>query len=125
MPKVKITSVPPGGAPLHIKQQWVGLELPLEEISEPGIMRSVTGSKPNPKSYGGFPVKTEDAIQALRDQGREEAAEWWENWFLSTGRTGKTLVFAATCGELVTDDEAAGAQPEKHVAAMTAANRRS
>ena len=123
MTKVKITSMPPGGAPVAIREQWIGVEMPLEQgPSEPGILRSVTGGKPNPKSYGGFPVKTEDAIQALREQGREEAAEWWENWFLSSP-SGKTLVFAASCGELV--DEAVEAQPKTRAAAMTAANRRS
>jgi hypothetical protein len=133
MPKVKITSVPPGGAPLEIKQAWVGLELPLEEIREPGVMRSVSGGKPDPKSFGGFPVRTTDAIQALRDAGKKKAADWWQNWFEGSGGTGRTLVFAATCGEFVTSDaidveakpvEETLALPKPRAAAMTAANKR-
>lgn len=112
--KVKIIAMPPGGAPVSIREQWIGVEMPLEKFpGEPGILRSVTGGKPDPKSFGGFPVKTEDAIQALREQGREEAAEWWESWFLSTGGSGKTLVFASACGELVEE-------PKARAAAMTA-----
>jgi hypothetical protein len=121
--KVKITAVPPGGAPTEIRKAWVGLELPLiEEDLEPGVFRSVNGGKPNPRSFGGFPVKTEDAIKVLREAEQEEAAEWWEKWFLETGRTGKTLVFARDCGELVTaEDEAAEeAAAKKRVPAMTA-----
>lgn len=123
MAKVKIITVPPGGAPFAVRREWIGLELPLiEDDLEPGVFRSVTGGKPDPRSFGGFPVKTEDAIKALRDNNREDAADWWEAWFHETGGTGKTLVFAPACGELVV--EATMAQPKKHVAAMTAANKR-
>jgi len=124
--KVKITSVPPGGAPLKIRQQWVGLELPLVEGElEPGILLSVTGGKPDPRSFGGFPVKTTDAIAALHAAKKNEAARWWEAWHDNMLRTGCILIFASDCGEFVLDDEVAEAQPKKPVAAMTASSRRS
>lgn len=104
--KVKITSVPPGGAPLEIRQQWIDLELPLVEgVLEPGLMLSVTGGKPDPRSFGGFPVKTTDAIAALRAAKKTEAADWWQKWHNNVLRTGCILIFAPTCGEFVLDDE--------------------
>jgi hypothetical protein len=124
MPKVKIIDVPPGGAPDAIRKQWVGLELPLEKVSEPGILASVTGGKPNPRSVDDWSVNTQAAIQALRDADQEEAAEWWETWYLETGGRGKTLVFARDCCELIDEtDEAAEAAAKKRVAAMTANKR--
>jgi hypothetical protein len=125
MAKVKIISVPPGGAPLDIREQWVGLALPLIEGElPPGVLRGVTGDKPNPRSMNGWPVETEKAIQALRDKDLEEAAEWWEKWYLETRGTGHTLMFARDCGELVDESADTGETPMHRVAAMTAANKR-
>ncbi len=73
--KIKIISVPPGQAPLEIREQWVGLVLPIaEDAPERGIEIGVLGGKT--ENTGGYKVKTETAIIELEKQS-PDAANWW------------------------------------------------
>jgi len=75
--KVRIVLMPPGFAPEEIRQQWVGVEIPLIDQDEADALQD----NPNwdaSEQYGGSIVSTSDAIAALREAGREEAAQYWE-----------------------------------------------
>lgn len=75
MPKVRITKVPPGFANEKIRAQWVGVEIPLvdgEEAAEAEARMDRTSA-----SAGGYIVRGSDAVQALMDAGRHEAASFW------------------------------------------------
>lgn len=73
MPSIKIIAVPPGFAPLDIRKEWVGVEIPLPASVDdpPGNLRTGTAN------IGGYTVRKPDAIEALRKAGKEEAAKWW------------------------------------------------
>lgn len=71
--KIRIVSTPPGFAPKEIREQWIGVEIPLSEKDvEPG------GAWTGTENIDGFVVFTEDAVQALRDFGRHQAADFWD-----------------------------------------------
>ncbi len=92
MPKIRIISVPPGEAPEHIRQAWIGCSLPLLEGSsiEPSKCPSV-GVLSGPKSFvglwiasifgrceewQGYKVDAATAIKILA-LTHPEAAKWW------------------------------------------------
>ena len=72
--KIKITSVPPGFAPESIREQWVEIEIPLAEnpISDENVAMKIGNQNQN-----GYQVKGVVAVQALRDAGKDQAAEFW------------------------------------------------
>ncbi len=75
---VKIIAVPPGQAPLAIRQEWVGMTLPVAENLPPDTIEiGVFGGELNPNDRNGYPVETALAIQELEKQGRPETAKWW------------------------------------------------
>ena len=106
MAKIRIVAVPPGQAPKWVREQWVGLELPVAENtpspedSQVGVnygkprefietilegpteetenefWQRVT-SKYKPENIGGYPVETRIAIEILRKKS-PAAAQWWE-----------------------------------------------
>ncbi len=77
MAQVKIVAVPPGQAPLEVRQQWVGMVLPVAENLPPGTTEmGVLGGKP--ENSGGYPVETMVAIQELEKKS-PEAASWWKS----------------------------------------------
>lgn len=76
--KIRIIAVPSSGfAPEEIRKEWVGVEIPVnrEEINrlllEPGMW---SGNTNDP----GRAVLAKDAIRALRDAGKNKAADFWE-----------------------------------------------
>lgn len=76
--RIRIIATPPGQAPKWVREEWVGLEVNVEENApEPGegIQLGVKAGKP--ENLGGYPVRTSDAISALRKKS-PQAAEWWE-----------------------------------------------
>ena len=78
MERLRITSIPPGQAPEWVRKEWVGLELPVEEDapkSEEGIQFGIKGGKP--ENLGGYPIRTSDAISALKEKS-PLAANWWK-----------------------------------------------
>lgn len=74
--KIKIIAIPPGQAPLAIRQQWIGITLPVaENLPSNTIEMGVLGGKP--ENSGGYPVETIIAIQELKKKSIE-SAKWWE-----------------------------------------------
>ncbi len=73
--KIEITAVPDGEAPLEIREQWVGLILPVVAITESIGMGVVT--KSDTDSNPAYMVLQEYAISALSKKS-DKAARWWK-----------------------------------------------
>lgn len=78
MRAIMIVGAPPGFAPPHIREEWVGLTIPLASAEE---------IKTNPPSdfgigsgnTGGYIVTKHAAIKALELARRYKAAEFWKS----------------------------------------------
>ena len=99
--KIQIIEIPAGEAPKDIREQWIGLVLPVDASPafETGIQEGVLGGPPALENLNGFPVKFEDAIIALTKTGKTEAALWWENNNIVHGAS--HLVFGGDFCELL------------------------
>ena len=113
---IKITSVPPGEAPLYIRQEWVGLCLPL---ALPGLRRSrIFGVLSRPKTKlglyiarkmgkletkAGYAVLTVTAIEMLGMKS-PFAAAWWRKTLPQAPSSLDLLMFAPKCCELTKFD---------------------
>jgi hypothetical protein len=88
-----VTSVPPGEAPLWVREKWVGLKLPLAGPRSVGVFRgsSIFGvsnslgsaliallSRALPPTVDGYIVNVLEAIEVL-EEASPEAAAWWRN----------------------------------------------
>ncbi len=75
MAHIKIVATPPGQAPLKIREQWVGLSIPVaENLPADTVQMGVLGGKA--ENPNGYTVETEAAIQELEKKS-PEAASWW------------------------------------------------
>jgi hypothetical protein len=89
--KIRIIAVPPGEAPLWVREKWVGLELPLSQKSQAALSRQTAGVLSGPKNFlsalagyffgryastSGFLVPVLGALQVL-EAASPEAAAWW------------------------------------------------
>lgn len=77
MAKIKITQIPPGFAPENIRKQWVGIEIPL---AEQPIPEGKEGARIGNENIGGYQVAGIEAVRALRKAGKDEAADFWEDY---------------------------------------------
>jgi hypothetical protein len=90
---IRIVGLPPGEAPIEIRQAWIGLELPLADgkYQKERSIRGL-GVLSGPKSFFGlffawifrqgdptknFVVQSAKALEILEEE-RPEAAEWWK-----------------------------------------------
>jgi hypothetical protein len=99
------TTVPVGGAPLHIRQRWIGVPLPVRrprpvEGPESYVGRDVADRRIERQISDGVRVALDDAIAALRYFGEEDAADWWEDLIRRRPMT-TALVFRRGEGELM------------------------
>lgn len=77
MPSIKITSTPAGQAPLEVRQQWVGLKLPLKEARiDTRRQVGVLEGAPSSANLDGYPVDAARAVEILETKS-PEAASWW------------------------------------------------
>lgn len=77
MSSIRIMDVPPGNlAPLKIREQWVGIEIPLATAEE--LRRHPIAGKFGNQNDDGYVVLRLQGIKALREAGREAAADYWE-----------------------------------------------
>ena len=77
-----VTTTPAGGAPLHVRDGWVGVPLPVRhprpmESPEPHVARDINNREIR-FIDDGVAVDPHDAIRALRLFGRDDAADWWK-----------------------------------------------
>ncbi len=96
-----VRSTPLGEAPFDIRQRWIGIALPVRERA-PGRAggRGILSDKPV-DMRSAVPVRTLDAIEALRAAGQEEAAEWWQDYHSHHPNAAETLLFDTEWGEFV------------------------
>ncbi|MBT6690706.1 hypothetical protein HOB10_00015 [Candidatus Parcubacteria bacterium] len=79
MPNIKIISMPAGQAPEWVRQEWVGLELPImEATAPPGEQIGALGGTPSSQNLNGYSVDTERAMAILSDKS-PDAAQWWRD----------------------------------------------
>ena len=128
MAKVRITAIPPGEAPEHIRAAWIGLELPLAAAAPRALhvsgVRSGPGSRLGAwlglatgavRESSGWVVKVGDALTVL-ERADPAAAAWWRTNVPRMFDDDRTFVFATACGQAVDDGVPAPASrlPARH-----------
>lgn len=93
---MRITSAPNGQAPLHIREKWIGVEIPYIEIGTPNAV-GVVDHMPV-KQYEAFTVNQTDALMALRKKS-PEAADWWKDMGFPV--PGAYFTFNLKCAEVI------------------------
>ena len=78
--RIRIIAVPPGEAPLEIREQWVGLILPLAD-GMPGTWQLqttgvITGELSDEETIG-YAVEFSEAMAALAETA-PDAVKWWK-----------------------------------------------
>jgi len=75
---IKIIAIPNGEAPLWVRQQWVGLILPIaENLPSDAVEVGVLGRKlENSTTTRGYPVETWIAVEKLKIKS-VQAGIWW------------------------------------------------
>jgi len=113
--KIRIISTPPGEAPEHIRQAWIGLEIPVPPqyagrhrafgvgvLSGPqswlgGLFAILFGRAPRET---GYIVEASVAVDLLAARS-PAAADWWRQHAPRTIEPGRYFLFAAeSCEEL-------------------------
>lgn len=79
LPRIRITSVPKGNAPLEIKKKWIGVEIPCIYFDSVGAeeLADVVGGAQT-ASYRSYCVFQFHAIAAL-EALHPDAAKWWRD----------------------------------------------
>jgi hypothetical protein len=108
---IRIKSTPPGEAPGHIRQAWVGLEIPVPARFAGRCRGFQVGVLSGPKSrigalfaifFGraqrevGYIVEAKVAVDLLASRS-PEAAEWWRQIAPRFIEPGRYFMFAAEC----------------------------
>lgn len=112
MAAIKIISTPPGEAPLHIREAWVGLVLPLAVPSVRSVW-IVGGVLTGPKTalgqwiqlllgrgrrHAGYVVNIAAAVTLL-ERANPSAAAWWRENTPELMAENRTFVFSAEACE--------------------------
>ena len=113
MAAIKIISTPPGEAPLHIREAWVGLVLPLAVPSVRSVW-IVGGVLTGPKTlwrqrlhlflgrgrrHAGYVVNLAAAVTLLERVNPSAAAWWRENTGEMIAQNRNVVFFAEVCEE--------------------------
>lgn len=116
MPYFEVTSVPPGEAPLWVREKWVGLRLPLADESGSMFQGEVIGVLCSPNSRiaywwarltgrikheSGYLVRCAPAIELL-ERASPEAAVWWRTEAPWVREQAAMFVFDSCAGHVVT-----------------------
>ena len=111
---LRITSVPPGEAPLWVREQWVGLALPLVRQDESPTTFLTSGVLSGPRTFfarmsallsgrlereAGYAVKTQRAMTALAATS-PEAVKWWHENVPHVVEPNRYFVFEAGVGHV-------------------------
>ncbi len=118
--RIRIISVPPGEAPVEVREAWVGLTLPVAVPGQHAPQKfTVVGVRSDPYSlwsrltavfrtsaqgteiWEGYPVEIMPAIWLLEQNGRMDAAMWWCKQTPHLLRTGQVVIFPTLCCELI------------------------
>ena len=114
--KLVITEVPPGEAPLWVREKWVGLSIPLVQSTTKPLEFRTTGLLTGPlgfwgcllalfsgklKRETGFLVESKVAIDLL-SKSAPEAANWWSENTPHLLGAKQYFVFHENCGHAQT-----------------------
>jgi hypothetical protein len=114
---VRIIAIPPGEAPLWVREKWIGLELPLLRWSSAETFIAF-GAVSGPRTWlaqiwemlrgrsqrvYGFTVDASRAVEIL-DRRSPEAAAWWRENGAELIVLGRGLIFHAEVCEIVRDN---------------------
>jgi hypothetical protein len=113
MKYIRITSTPPGEAPLAIREAWIGVELPLASEQErlwlgKGVLTGPHGRLAElfhlltfrMKLVRGFAVSGKKAVETL-ERTRPEAALWWREHTPHFTEGSSYMLFPDSCCERV------------------------
>lgn len=77
MKAIVIREVPPGFAPLRIKEAWIGCKIPL--ATEQNLLDDPPSEiRIGSDNLDGYYVLRSKAIEALRQKGADEAVAFWD-----------------------------------------------
>lgn len=93
--RYRVTRTPAGEAPQSVREEWVGVILPVKELIGRCRGAGVLTGAPSPIADG-VAVRGVDAIEALKAADRLDAARWWEENY-----KGNELLFEKSEGELL------------------------
>jgi hypothetical protein len=92
--KIRIIAIPPGEAPFEIREQWVGLILPLAggmpcawQMQTVGVLTGTID-----EDTIGYPVDSNEAMTVLAEKSLE-AVKWWKTNTPDLFEEGGVLVF--------------------------------
>lgn len=92
MASIRIISTPPGFADEKIREQWVGLSIPIfSELTAHQLDQRFAQSD----NAGGYVVSGDYAVLALQVAGRQEAADFWSRPYIP-----EFMRFARSCCEI-------------------------
>lgn len=109
-----ITSIPPGEAPLWVREKWVDLALPLVQQRATPATFLTSGVLSGPKTLfsqlfaflggrlkreAGYAVETHRAMAALATVG-PEAVAWWQENVPHVMQAGRYFVFYGNVGHV-------------------------
>ena len=115
---IRIRSVPPGEAPLWVREKWVGLVLPLATPKNKPVMALTSGVLSGPPNdfvalwrgllgrlqrQSGYAVYADTALTILERTAPDAAAWWRENVPRARSRERKFLFHASVC-ELIAQE---------------------
>jgi hypothetical protein len=106
--RVRIVAIPSGEAPLEIRKQWVGLELPLMPGRSDAYQlacRGLLSGQELPEPMIGYLVSANDAVHILESKS-PDAALWWRTFASSYVSPGKALMFDEYVCEPIEDNPA-------------------
>jgi hypothetical protein len=118
---IRIVAVPPGEAPLWVREKWVGLCLPVADsrgLREAYVSGVLAGPRNRLRALSwrflgkldrrpGYAVYVRDAVSEL-EKTAPDAAAWWRQNALRMQAAGRKFLFQAPCCELVQPDDQAG-----------------
>lgn len=110
-----ITSIPPGEAPEWVRQQWVGLALPLAQRSAKPRKFLTVGVISGPRSLlgnllalitGRFSFESGHLVECLAalavlEQTSPEAAAWWKDNLPHLFQPGRVFMFHIQAGHVI------------------------
>jgi hypothetical protein len=111
---IRIITIPPGEAPLWVREKWVGLELPLADgdnvaqvftsgvLSGPRnqLLAIIWGLSGRLKVQSGYPVYVKEALGIL-EQTAPGAAMWWRENVPRLERPKRKFLFASAVCQVI------------------------
>jgi hypothetical protein len=127
---IRIIAIPPGEAPLWVREKWVGIELPLADgdsvvqVFTSGVLSGprnrflaiIWGLLRRLKVQSGYPVYVKDALDIL-EQTAPEAAMWWRENVPRLQKPKRKFLFASSVCQVI--DTNTGGDTRKFAATQT------